>query len=77
MGWFIAVFAILLLWFGGLAVIKHYVRRGILRATGQTPWNLARFLEQASAPNFMQKVGNAYIFVHRHLLKYLAVPGRR
>lgn len=73
---FIAMFTVIFLWFGGLDVIKHYVLRAVLSASGQTPWNLSRFLEQARGLNLMQRVGSAYIFVHRRLLEHLAASGQ-
>ena len=73
---FIAMFTVIFLWFGGLDVIKHYVLRTVLAVSGQTPWNLARFLEQARGLNLMQRVGSAYIFVHRRLLEHLASSGQ-
>jgi hypothetical protein len=76
LGYFTATVTTLFLWFGGLDVIKHYVLRAVLSASGQTPWNLARFLEQARGLNLMQRVGSAYIFVHRRLLEHLAASGQ-
>ena len=73
---FVPMFAVIFLWFGGLDVIKHYLLRAVLGASGQTPWNLARFLEQARGLNLMQRVGSAYIFVHRRLLEHLASSGK-
>ncbi|SDN00380.1 DUF4062 domain-containing protein [Kriegella aquimaris] len=72
LGIFIGLSTILFLWFGGLDVIKHYVLRIILSASGQTPWNLTCFMNHASGLDLMQSVGNAYIFVHRRFLEYLA-----
>jgi hypothetical protein len=69
---FFTMFTIIFLWFGGLDVIKHYVLRAVLTLSGQTPWDLTRFLEQARGLNLMQRVGSAYIFVHRRLLEHLA-----
>jgi len=76
LGYLAGIFATLFLWFGGLDVIKHYVLRAVLGASGQTPWNLARFLDHADGLNLMQRVGSAYIFVHRRLLEYLAASGQ-
>lgn len=76
LSFFTASFTTLFLWFGGLDVIKHYVLRAVLAASRQTPWNLARFLEQARGLNLMQRVGSAYIFVHRRLLEHLASSGQ-
>jgi DNA polymerase III delta prime subunit len=69
---FFTMFTIIFLWFGGLDVIKHYVLRAVLTLSGQTPWNFTRFLEQARGLNLMQRIGSAYIFVHRRLLEHLA-----
>jgi len=69
---FFPMFTIIFLWYGGLDVIKHYVLRAVLTLSGQTPWDLTRFLEQARGLNLMQRVGSAYIFVHRRLLEHLA-----
>ena len=76
LSFFFASFTTLFLWFGGLDVIKHYVLRAVLSASGQTPWNLGRFLDQARGLNLMQRVGSAYIFVHRRLLEHLAASGQ-
>ena len=73
---FIAMFTVIFLWFGGLDVLKHYVLRTGLAVSGQTPWNLARLLDQARGLNLMQRVGSAYIFVHRRLLEHLAASGQ-
>ncbi len=71
-GWVSALFTVVFLWFGGFDVLKHYVLRAVLGASGQVPWNLPRFLDQARDLNLMQSVGSAYIFVHRRLLEHLA-----
>ncbi|MDH4244461.1 MAG: hypothetical protein OEV38_11965 [Nitrospira sp.] len=76
LGHFTATVTTLFLWFGGLDVIKHYVLRAVLNGSGQTPWNLVRFLEQARSLNLMQRAGSAYIFAHRRLLEHLAAPGQ-
>ncbi len=67
-GMFLAFF----FWFGGIDVLKHYVRRAVLAASGQLPWKLDRLLDHARDLNLMQKVGNGYMFMHRRLLEYLA-----
>ncbi|MBE9076253.1 protein kinase [Romeria aff. gracilis LEGE 07310] len=57
---------------GGLAALKHFVLRLLLYRRGQIPWNYSRFLEQATAHAFLQKVGGGYIFIHRLLLEHFA-----
>jgi eukaryotic-like serine/threonine-protein kinase len=64
---------IIFLWFGGFEVLKHYVLRSVLGASGQLPLNLPRLLDHARSLNLMQRVGSAYIFVHRRLLEHLAI----
>jgi len=76
LGYFAAIFAVLFLWFGGLDALKHYVLRAVLSLAGHIPWSLPRFLEQARSLNLMQRVGSAYIFVHRRLLEHLAASRR-
>ena len=76
-GYFAGMFTALFLWFGGIDVLKHYVLRAVLTASGQVPWNLSRLLDHARDLNLMQKVGNSYIFVHRRLLEHLAVLKER
>jgi DNA polymerase III delta prime subunit len=66
-------FPIIFLWFGGFEVLKHYVFRSVLGASGQLPMNLPRLLDHARSLNLMQRVGSAYIFVHRRLLEHLAI----
>ena len=66
-------FPIIFLWFGGFEVLKHYVLRSVLGASGQLPMNLPRLLDHARSLNLMQRVGSAYIFVHRRLLEHLAI----
>jgi DNA polymerase III delta prime subunit len=72
LGWLDGMFTSLFLWFGGLDVIKHYVLRAVLTATGKVPWDLGRLLDNARDLNLMQKVGNGYMFWHRRLLEYMA-----
>jgi hypothetical protein len=68
-------FAILFFWFGGSEVLKHYILRTVLGASGQFPFNLPRLLNYARDLNLLQRVGSAYIFVHRRLLEHMAAPG--
>lgn len=64
------------LWFGGADVLKHYVLRAVLGASGRVPWNLPPFLDPGRDFNLMQSVGSAYNFVHRRLLEHLAASGK-
>ena len=75
LGYLAFLFAIFFLWFGGLEVLKHYVLRTVLGASGQLPFNLPRLLNYARDLNLMQRVGSAYIFVHRRLLEHMAASG--
>jgi hypothetical protein len=74
-GYLAVLFAMLFLWFGGFEVIKHYVLRTVLGVSGQLPFNLPRLLNYARGLNLMQRVGSAYIFVHRRLLEHIAASG--
>jgi DNA polymerase III delta prime subunit len=65
-------FSISALLLGGVDVLKHYVLRGVLYLTGQTPGKYASFLNYASRLNFLQRVGGGYIFIHRLLLEHFA-----
>lgn len=76
LGYFTGMLLVLFFWFGGVEVIKHYVLRTVLSASGQTPWNLIHFLDKVHSLDLMQSVGNAYIFIHRRLLEYLANLGK-
>lgn len=44
----------------------------ILYISGYSPWNYARFLDDAIDRLFLQKVGGGYIFVHRLLMEHFA-----
>ena len=74
-GFLCVLFAILFFWFGGFEVLKHYVLRTVLGASGRLPFNLPRLLNYARDLNLMQRVGSAYIFVHRRLLEHMAASG--
>jgi hypothetical protein len=61
------------LWYGGIDVIAHYLLRLLLWRAGAMPRDYARFLDYAAEKlNFLQKVGDGYIFLHRYLLEYFA-----
>jgi len=71
------IFALLagpILWlrFGGLACIQHFNLRYLLWQTRALPWNLPRFLDEATECMFLSKVGGNYIFTHRLFLDYFA-----
>jgi hypothetical protein len=70
MGLLVAIPAFLV--FGGAAVIKHALLRFVLIRSGDTPRNLAHFLDFAAHIGILRKVGGGTIFVHRYLLDYFA-----
>ncbi len=43
--------------FGGLACIRHYVLRFLLRRTDDIPWNYVRFLDNSAKHILLRKVG--------------------
>jgi uncharacterized membrane protein len=57
---------------GGLSCFRHFILRFLLYRLNYTPWNYARFLDNAANHLFMQKVGGSYIFVHRMLMEHFA-----
>lgn len=59
-------------WFGGQAVLRHYVLRVILSVFRITPFRLPGFLDYAAELGFLQKVGGGYMFIHRYLLEHFA-----
>jgi len=60
------------IFFGGYAVIQHYILRFILYCNNRIPWNLTRFLDYATDRIFLRKVGGGYIFIHRMLQEHFA-----
>jgi len=61
------------LWFGGIAVIRHYTLRLLIYLRGYGPWNYVAFLDCAADElQFLQRVGGGYIFIHRMLLEHFA-----
>jgi Predicted NTPase (NACHT family) len=52
--------------------LEHFEVRLILYLSKVMPWNYARFLDWASERLFLQKVGGAYIFIHRMLQEHFA-----
>jgi DNA polymerase III delta prime subunit len=56
----------------GIACIKHFTLRLLLWWYRYTPWNYARFLNEACDRIFLQQVGGGYVFVHRALMEHFA-----
>ena len=54
------------------AAIQHFILRILLTINGYTPWNYARFLDQAVKHRFIQRTGGRYRFVHDLLRKHFA-----
>jgi hypothetical protein len=63
------------LWYGGFDAIQHLTLRFMLRRRGCIPKRYDEFLDYAARLIFLQKVGPAYLFVHRQLLDYFAATG--
>jgi diacylglycerol kinase len=57
---------------GGAAFIGHFIVRVLLWLEGSAPLHYVQFLDYACERVFLQKVGGAYIFVHRLLLEFFA-----
>jgi eukaryotic-like serine/threonine-protein kinase len=56
-------------WYGGLAVIQHFVLRLVL-GNGEFPIDCAPVLDDAADRRLLQRVGGGYMFSHRLLLDY-------
>jgi lipopolysaccharide/colanic/teichoic acid biosynthesis glycosyltransferase/DNA polymerase III delta prime subunit len=56
--------------FGGNALIRHFILRFMLYRISNLPWQLSGFLEDMDRCVLLRKVGGGYIFVHRALLEY-------
>ena len=59
-------------YYGGYAVIYHYILRIILYRSGHVPLNYVRFLDHCVDLIFLRRVGGGYIFVHRLLMEHFA-----
>jgi NACHT domain len=57
---------------GPFTVMQHITLRFWLWQTGTFPWQAQRFLDDAVARTFLQRVGGGYSFIHRMLLDYFA-----
>jgi transcriptional regulator with XRE-family HTH domain len=58
--------------YGGIAVIEHYILRWYLWRYGNMPLNYIFFLNYAVERIFLRKIGGGYMFSHRLLLDYFA-----
>jgi DNA polymerase III delta prime subunit len=56
----------------GKACLRHVTLRLVLFCQGFIPWNYAHFLDCAVESIFLQKVGGAYIFMHRTLMEHFS-----
>jgi NACHT domain len=64
------------LYYGGAAVIKHYVLRLILPLCTPTPLDLVRWLEEACTRGLLVRVGGGYRFYHELLQRHFAEAQR-
>jgi len=60
------------LWFGGLAVIKHFLLRFQLAFTDQLPFQVRSFLERGVRLRLLRQVGGGCMFVHGLLREHFA-----
>ncbi len=63
---------LVVLYFGVLDFIQHFVLRFYLWREGALPWRYAWFLDRAADLVLLRKVGGGYIFAHRLLQEYFA-----
>jgi hypothetical protein len=72
--WSLFVAGSILIWVstGGLMAWRHYLIRLLLRRTQTFPWNMSRFLDDATARILLRRLGGGYQFTHRLLLEALA-----
>jgi hypothetical protein len=68
--------AVMFLVYGGAAVLFHAALRVVLALRTPLPLNLVGFLDHAAACGLLRRVGGGYMFLHRTLLDYFALPGR-
>ena len=64
-----------LFYFGGIAVVHHFVLRFRLHRYNFLPWRLAPFLDEMVARIVLRRVGGGWVFVHRYLLEYFTEGG--
>ena len=60
------------IWHGGLALIRHYLLRGVLVLGGYTPLGYVGFLNDACDLIFLRRVGGGFQFVHDRLRQHFA-----
>jgi hypothetical protein len=60
------------LYYGGSAVLQHYLLRAMLASRGNAPRNIGKFLETMAERLLVYQAGNAYRFISPDLQKYLA-----
>ncbi len=63
------------LWYGGLALIRHFTLRGVLALRGYTPLRYVSFLNHACDLIFLRRIGGGYQFAHDLLRQHLANRG--
>ncbi len=61
-----------LIFYGGFAIIQHYILRLILAINNHIPWRLIPFLDHCVDLIFLRRVGGGYIFIHRLLMEHFA-----
>jgi hypothetical protein len=57
---------------GGLACIQHFVLRSLLKQSGATPWNYAKFLNYATELGLLEREGGRYRFLNDSVQEYFA-----
>ena len=60
----------ILLAYGGIAVIEHYLLRWYLWRDGDLPLNLVSFLNYAAERIFLRKISGGYIFLQWLILDH-------
>ncbi|MBN1815583.1 MAG: hypothetical protein JXA14_27365 [Anaerolineae bacterium] len=60
------------LYYGELAVIRHFILRYFLHRAGLLPFRLVPFLDYCVERIFLRRVGGGYIFIHRMLQEHFA-----
>jgi hypothetical protein len=61
-----------LMYFGGVASIRHYILRHLLQTHRYLPLRLSLFFNHCCDLVFLRRVGGGYIFVHRLLMEHFA-----
>lgn len=63
------------LWYGGLALVRHYALRLVLAAAGYLPLRPVRLLDYASDLIFLRRIGGGWQFFHDLLRRHFAGAG--